>query len=577
MVSGRRQFTSRAVFALAGAGLLSGCAFHPDWPDGPIETEQAGEAMSRRAFRLDGAKAANYWQRLNDGRVVELAFDTNADGQPDEVVDLRGEHADWPQFIIVLDGVPFDVVEAMYREGHFRLFAPPTRVVSVFPAMTDVALSRIFHTPPCVAVEAQYFDRDKNAVSNANDVYLSGENAPWTKAVDYSAPQDIAVKAYLDPWAAFSAELRAMDQLFRAVAPAISRCRHGLIARATRGPRHPKQARAVAYSVGTAGIGTRQGEAGIRRHLAEVEKLCERITYERRGRVRFSIMADHGHGLRACRRITLDGVLEDTSRPDVHRDKGAEDAAFHVAKSIRQPSDVVIVSYGLVTCAELYTDRPGEVAAALVRHPDVDLAVFREGDRVVVQNATARAAIRRGPGGYVYEGLNNAGARIPSRTCLPHGRGSELGQPLPDGRGSESGQPLPHGRGSDLSGDPLELGPIIERLRAEGQVGEDGVIADRPLLEATATHKYPDALQRLWSCFDGEVRRPADVIVSLKPDACHGSAFFHFFVAPVASTHGSLEYLSSTTFLLTNATTEPLPAVLRPEDVMGVLHVELGG
>jgi hypothetical protein len=536
MVSGRRQFTSRAVFALAGAVLLSGCAFHPDWPDGPIEIEQAGEAMSRRAFRLDGAKAANYWQRLNDGRVVELALDTNADGQPDEVVDLRGEHPDWPQFIIVLDGVPFDVVEAMYREGHFRLFAPPTRVVSVFPAMTDVALSRIFHTPPCVAVEAQYFDRDKNVVSSANDVYLSGENAPWTTAVDYSAPQDIAVRAYLDPWAAFSAELRAMDRLFRTT----------------------RQARAVAYSVGTAGIGTREGEAGIRRHLAEVEKLCERITYERRGRVRFSIMADHGHGLRACRRITLDSALEDTSRDR----KGAEDAAFRVAKSIHQPNDVVIVSYGLVTCAELYTDRPREVAAALVRHPDVDLAAFREGDRVVVQNATARAAIRRGPGGYVYERLNT-------------------GQPLPHGRGSESGRPLPHPDvhrdGSDQSGDPLELGPIIERLRAEGQVGEDGLIADRPLLEATATHKYPDALQRLWSCFDGEVRKPADVIVSLKPDACHGSAFFHFFVAPVASTHGSLEYLSSTTFLLTNATTEPLPAVLRPEDVMGVLHVELGG
>ena len=37
-----------------------------------------------------------------------------------------------------------EVVDQLYRDGLFRLFPPPSRVVSVFPAMTDLALARAF-------------------------------------------------------------------------------------------------------------------------------------------------------------------------------------------------------------------------------------------------------------------------------------------------------------------------------------------------------------------------------------------------------------------------------------------------
>jgi hypothetical protein len=481
---------------LSLCSLTMGCRYHVDWPDGPVETQTTDQGKVCRCYTIGQGSRLNYRQRLENGRVTTLFFDDDGDGRDDETVDLLGRDSDVPHFIIILDGVPFDVVQAMYEEGCFRLFGPPSRVVSVFPAMTDLALSRIFHTPPCIAAEALYFDREGNTLSDGNQVYLRGANAPWVTAVDYLAPQSVAVGTYLNPWSVFSQELRGMHRLFQ---------RSG-------GPA------AVAYSVGTAGIGTREGEKGIQTYLREVDKLCERITYDRRGRVRFSILADHGQGLQRCRRVSFRKTLTE--------------AGFQVTKALRGPKDIVIISYGLVTYAQFHTDRPRAAAEALVDHPAVDLALFREDQQVIVRSARASAVIRQCPDGYAYD---------------------------------------------MTGGDPLGLASIIEELRSTGQVAGDGTIADRGMLWASADHDYPDPLHRIWTSFDGLVEKPADLIVSLEPDACHGSKFYHFFVAPVASTHGALDRLSSVTFVLTNATSHPLPGVLRVEDVLEALQVPGSG
>ena len=63
------------------------------------------------------------------------------------------------------------------------------------------------------------------------------------------------------------------------------------------------------------------------------------------------------------------------------------------------------------------------------------------------------------------------------------------------------------------------------------------------------------------------------MVVSLKPEACHGSKFFHFFVKPVASTHGGMDNRGSVTYLLSNAKATPLPPIMRSEDVLEVIGV----
>ncbi|MFH1418802.1 MAG: hypothetical protein ABII12_11030 [Planctomycetota bacterium] len=487
---------THALFLLATHVLtalvlgVAGCQYHVDWPECATETTSDDTGGTCKAYAIDGAPKPNYFQDIKDGRVTALRFDRDAAGTSDETVQLLGEHPEWPHFLIILDGVPFDLVEAMYDEGHFRFFAPPARVVCPFPAMTDIALSRVFHTKRCVAAEALYFDRDTDAMSNGNDVYMRGENAPWITAVTYSAPQNVAVGTYLNPRSVFSRELRDMHRLFR----------------------ETTELQASAYSVGSAGLGTRGGEAAIRAYLCEIEKLCERVTYDRAGRVRFTITADHGHGLQRCERVCFQSYL-------------AEEG-FRPRKSLSAPNDVVEISYGLVTYAQFHTNQPEKLANALARHEAVELAMFREGAAVMVLGGEQRAAIRRGDAGYSYE---------------------------------------------MLQGDPLGLAEIVASLKAAGHVDAAGNIADRALFEATSTHKYPDPLHRIWCSFDDLVEKPADVIVSLKPGKCHGSKFFHFFVAPVASTHGSLDYLSSVTFLLTNATPSVLPDIMRSGDVLNAL------
>jgi hypothetical protein len=484
-----------AVLMLAFISVCAVCVrYHPEWPEGAVTTRPAESGAVEKSYAFDTNSKARYTQRIENGRVTALLFDDNGDGTAEETVSLLGDHPDWPHFLIILDGVPFDVVEAMYNEGHFRLFPPPVRVASVFPAMTDIALSRIFHTKPCLAGEALYFDRAKNRLSDGDSVYMSGKNAPWIPFVDYAAPQSVAIRTYLDPPSVFSEELQGMQTLFEKT----------------------DTPQASGYSIGTAGLGTRGGEKAMRAYLAEVEKMIERVTYDRRGRVRFSLTADHGQTMKQETPITFDKPLTD--------------AGFKLTSSIHGKNDVVVVTYGLITLVALHTDRPEAVADALVAAPGTDLVTYREGNDVVVRNAEEKAMVRKSGDGYVYE---------PSK------------------------------------GDPLELNAIIERLRAAGQVSADGVIADRPMLEATAAHKYPDPLHRLWDCYDGLVQKPADVIVSLKPDACHGRKLFLLVVNPVASTHGGLDYRGSVTCLLSNAKATPLPPISRSEDVLEVIGWKL--
>ena len=204
-----------SMLALTFISVCAVCVrYRPEWPEGTVTTRPAESGTVEKSYAFNSNSKTKYTQHLENGRVTALLFDDNGDSAAEETVNLLGDHPDWPHFLVILDGVPFDVVEAMYNEGHFRLFPPPVRVAAGFPAMTDIAISRIFHTKPCLAGEALYFDRAKNRLSNGDDVYLSGKNAPWLPYVDYAAPQRVAIGTYLDPPSVFSQEMQAMQELF---------------------------------------------------------------------------------------------------------------------------------------------------------------------------------------------------------------------------------------------------------------------------------------------------------------------------------------------------------------------------
>ncbi|UCG17470.1 MAG: hypothetical protein JSV19_05455 [Phycisphaerales bacterium] len=473
------------ALTLAVSVVAAGCTQAPWFPVQPV---RSGEREI--AFDMDGNGRDDYWQRLDEnGQKTELRFDTTGDGQVDETVRPRDLAPDQcVHAVLVLDGVPFDVVDEMYRQGWFRLFPPPARVISVFPAMTDLALTRVFTDQACPGYEALYFDRRKNAPSGGTSVYLSGANAPWLTAMDYRCSLWLDAKSYLDPKGLWRHELNGIRRAIRS-------CNSQTVR---------------AYSVSTAGLATRGGRDAIVEYLKDVDNLCEQMTYERRGQIRFTLLADHGHDLKPATQIDLRQRLES--------------GGYRVSRQLNDHRDVCVPRYGLVSCAVLHTRDPQGVAEALLSEPAADLIMYPvsaepSGGVIMVRSGRQIAHIRRTRDGFIYEASE---------------------------------------------GDPLRLAPILERLRASGRIAPDGSVSDRDWLTATADHIYPDPLWRIWLAFNGLVHNSADVIVSLREGSFCGSGFFAAMV-DVASTHGALTHRGSTTFALSNHTS--LPPLLRVQDL----------
>ncbi len=470
------------------AVIGSGCAGESTSLRLPEARNLDGERALAFEVRRDGGPA--FWQyQQADGRTHAIAYALPDTSAPGPRIDLDAiPPSECPHLLIVLDGVPFELVEELRQEGRFRLFHPPARVICCYPAMTDLALSELFGTGPCLGFQALFYDRRANRMSDGNAVYLSGRNSPWLAEMDYRCSLWWDAKVYLDPQAVFRHELAGILRTLQPV----------------------QQGEVRAYSVGTAGLGTRGGRPAILRYLAELDDLCERLVYERQGRIKITLTADHGHNLVENRRVSFSRLLRD--------------GGYRPARSLRGPRDVVTVSYGLVTYADFATHDPAGVAQCLLHHEDAEFACYPAAGALLVRSRAGEARITRTTRGFTYEAT---------------------------------------------SGDPLLLAPVIERLRAAGKVSAAGEIDEDALFHATVDHVYPDPLARLWGAFHEVAENPPDLIVNLRDGACHGSAFFHAMLGTVVSTHGSLNRLNSTTFAMTML--GELPPALRTREVLPAL------
>ena len=449
------------------------------------------KTATTHAYDLDNDGQADYIQTLTvtDGHVTELRFLGGPANHAGHVVRLDDvPNGEVPHVVIALDGVPFELVEQLYRQGRFRLFYPPSRLISTFPAVTDVMYSRIFGTRRCLGFQAEFYDRQAGRLAGGSSLYFSGGNARWLPRLDYRCSMLLDPYVYTIPNVIFAHELRGMDATVDKLT----------------------KAETYMYSVATAGLGTRGGRDAILQYLVTIDRFCQQIVHERHGRVKLTLLADHGHNMVPARRASLRACLAE--------------AGFTAAKRIGNANDVVLIEYGLVTYAAIYTDRPEAVTDAVLTHPAVDVVAYLADDHVVVRSAIGRAAIFRADGGYRYDASG---------------------------------------------GDPLRLAPILAQLTQDGTVSPDGVIDDRALFHATAQHDYPDPLHRLWQAFHGLVDHPPDVLVSLRDGYTHGSKMFDWALGGVASTHGALSRMNSNTAVLSML--GPLPAILRPEDVLPAL------
>ena len=116
--------------------------------------------------------------------------------------------------------------------------------------------------------------------------------------------------------------------------------------------------------------------------------------------------------------------------------------------------------------------------------------------------------------------------------------------------------------------DVLGYSAVLERLAAEGKA-RDGFVADEDWFAATVDHPWPDAPRRIWDAFHGGAASHPAAMVSMRDGWCAGLASFEKLIR-MASTHCGLNQVNSATFVMTMTGRTSGP--MRTRDVLGVLE-----
>jgi hypothetical protein len=264
----------------------------------------------------------------------------------------------------------------------------------------------------------------------------------------------------------------------------------------------------VAYFVSTDALAHRTPE-DLPKLLLEIEDFVNDVRAVSRPDLEVVLFSDHGNDMLESTRVPIETALEGAGLVMRNRIQGAR--------------DVVLPTFGLVGSAAAYV-APGHAAnlADVLRTvPGIDLVAFRDSTgRVFAWSATGRAVI-------------------------------------------ESDSAMRWFRYTAVEGDPLQLLPVTERLRATGEIDATGAASDSAWLRETASSPFVDPLRRLTRGLSG-VSNPADVIVSLAPGHHFGDARADLFYG-VRGTHGSLRTSSSLAFVMTTTVTVPNP--IRSDDL----------
>jgi hypothetical protein len=352
-----------------------------------------------------------------------------------------------------------------------------------------VCFTDVLGAPPMPGVIDQHYDPRRKGRNDSLWRRIRGYWMPWERRCHYCMNYlDISL-AFLDPRPWLGAEL---ERARRAIDESPDRV-------------------TIVYLGSTAGMVCRYGKPGADEVLDAARQLCLQLLYERHGAVKISMMADHGHNYVVTANRSLDEPLRA--------------AGFHPAESIEHDDDVVVEINGLVTNAGIHTRRPAKVAEVMVKQEFVELAMYVEGERVIVQNASGRAAVESRNGRVRYVPIDGA--------------------------------------------DVLGYGDVVEQMRRDGACDADGFADDGVWFERTTDHYWPDAPRRVWDALHRQVVNPPTVMLSIRDGFSAGLSEYEKYIK-MLSTHGGLNQSNSATFLMTM--TGRVTKSVRHQDVLRTIE-----
>ncbi|HEY8226732.1 MAG TPA: alkaline phosphatase family protein, partial [Pyrinomonadaceae bacterium] len=261
-------------------------------------------------------------------------------------------------------------IQSAQHRGLFEFFNAPTRLLSPFPTMTNVALSAMLGASPPAGYESLYFDRKSRQLQGGIRKYL-GRRTPdkipssYMDDLDYQEPLMFEFLIYVAADTVWRSDMQRFRERFHA---APQNRDYFAFLKATDGLLHSQGPRRLAIAL-----------ESLDSILKEIRKICGDET-------EIVLFSDHGMNLEENKRTNLVTNL---------RSHGFEVRSSFNGGTTRS---VCIPAFGLCSYAAAYCSSEElvpSVAAALIDEPGVDFVVYRDGTEVMVTSRQGEARIQK--------------------------------------------------------------------------------------------------------------------------------------------------------------------------------------
>ena len=269
---------------------------------------------------------------------------------------MGSNHTRPRRLLLCLDGVPHKLIEHAKSRGLFDSFGAPTRLLSPFPTMTNVALSAMLGASPPAGYESLYFDRAAGELRGGIRKYL-GRRTPdkipssYMDDLDYQEPLPFEFLIYVAPEKIWRADMQRFRERFRTA---------------------PQNRDYFAFLKATDGLLHAQGPERLAIALESLDKILREIQQYCGDEIEIVMFSDHGMNLEENRRANLASTLQ------------------------RRGFRVVIPAFGLCSYAAIYchdADQIPEIAVASAEVGGIDFAVYKDAADVVIESERGRARI----------------------------------------------------------------------------------------------------------------------------------------------------------------------------------------
>jgi len=273
------------------------------------------------------------------------------------------------RLLLCLDGVPHEVIETARRRGLFDSFGAPSRLLSPFPTMTNIALSSMLGATPPLGYESLYFDKTARELRGGISKYLGWRTpdkipSSYMDELDYQEPLAFEFLVYVAPEKVWRTDMQRFRERFGAA---------------------PQTRDYFAFLKGTDGLLHIRGPERLAVALESLDKILREIQTTCGGETEIVLFSDHGMNLRENHRIHLKTHL---------RSRGF---ALSNSFSERSRDTLAIPAFGLCGYAAIYCgdeERIADVANSLVELQGVDFSIYKDGkDAIAVTGAKGVARV----------------------------------------------------------------------------------------------------------------------------------------------------------------------------------------